>query len=640
MAKKKNSKYEESTLEAIKDLMRDQSNYFTRDVEDLDTARSALSGFGFDEKDRKVRGNKPEITIPVLNPWMNQVVSAYTSAPFGMGLKSNRQDIAAFREVFDTVQVNMADIASKALIEQLGVGYTYAYVTNELVDESRNYFEPKIKMIDARKVVVGYSEDPELDDCDIAIVIDIISKTKAKSKYDLEDYELRGNKDILNGYDVVINSKTQCSVVTCYERIASGVRVTKVVYDRIVSQTTIPLSRIPLVRFYGDTCYIEKEAHYRGVYQLISDMWKLVNFGASEIQARIATAPTANFIGDPAGYANDPEAYEVGSERMILPYMSNDGKEQIAPLQPVDKNLQIGELQASITAFMSSITQLLGSASSEGRQNETAEAVLARKSMAEATVNKYLNNLKSSMKSLGKVILEMIAYCYDVPRSSNGINIDVPALNDISGIDISVDDGPIQASQKQKNLQQIMAFYSMAKESNPQAFNTVGPAILQLSDIPTEIKQALSPIFQQGQGQLSPEVMQQMQAKDQQLQAMTEQAKQIIADRDKQLAVLQQSFLEFQNDQKLAAYQTQAKIDSDERKHAADLAWEKEKFMLEMRAKGIKLQVDMDEAEKDRQLEADQNRQKMLLDIEKDREESRRQAQQIEVPLFTPSKFT
>lgn len=527
MARKQNKKYDESTLDAVKNLMNDRNSYTSREISDLDMARSTLSGFSFSEDDRQYRGNKPEITIPVLNPWMNQVVSTYTSAPFGMGLKSNRQDIQPHRLVFDEIQGNITDIASSALIEQLGVGYTYALVTNEIVDASMNWQQPKIKLIDARKVVVGDCEDPELDDCDIAIVIDVISKSKAKEKFSLDDYELRGSKDILYGYDIVMDTRNQCSVVTVYERIAEGVQLTKIVYDKIVDQVILPITRIPLVRFYGDTCYIEKEAHYRGVYQLVSDMWKLVNYSASEIQARIATAPTANFMGDPAAIAADPEAYETGSERNFLPSKAWNGNDQLPSVTQLNKNLNITELQSAVNGFMGTIQQLLGTVSAEGRQNETAEAVLARKSMAEATVNKYLNNLKKSLKSLGNIVLEMITICYDVPRIVNGIQI--PALTDINGIEVTVDDGPIQASQKQKNLQQVMAFYAMAKESNPQAFNVVGPAILALSDIPMDIKQGLAPLFAQNPAQNMQMMQQQIQQSQQQNAQMQQQLTQMQA---------------------------------------------------------------------------------------------------------------
>lgn len=522
MAKYKNTKYDESTLDAIRNLMNDNSNYYQRDVDDTDTARSCLSSFGFDEKDREYRGNlKPEISIPVLDSWMQQVTSTYTANPFGVKLESNK-DITILSNVFKDVTKDIYDIAAQALVEELGVGYTYALVTNEIVNPELNWQKPSIRLVDARKVVVGYSEDPELDDCDIAIVIDVIDKKKAQAKYNLDEYDLKGSRDVLYGYDVIADTRNQCSVVTAYERMENGVQITKIVYNKIVDQIILPLDRLPIVRFYGDTVYIDKEVHYRGVYHKIADLWKLINYSTSEMQARIATAPTANYIVDPAAIAEFEEAWETGSDSAVLPSRSWNGNEELKAPMPVDKNLHVSELQAASVQFMNIITQVLGSPSVESRQNETAEAVLAKKSTAEATVNKYLTNLKRSLKSLGKVCLSMISIAYDVPRLEKGYEI--PALSDISDVEVVVADGPIQATQKQKNLQQVLAFYELAKEANvPNAFTTIGPAILQLSDMPDNIKAGLSRMFTQPQQQIPPEILAQLQGKDAQIQQMQKQ---------------------------------------------------------------------------------------------------------------------
>lgn len=537
-------KYDETVLDAVKNLMTDKASYHTRDQEDLDSARSALSGFSFDEKDKAYRGMRPEVTIPVLNTWMNQVISAYTSAPFGLGLKSQRQDLDAYRFVFDNIQKNLSDFAGRALVEELGVGYTYGLVTNEIVNLEMNWQVPTIKLIDARKVIVGDCEDPELDDCDIALVIDVMSKAKAKNKFNLDDYDLRGGRDILYGFDVVSDSKSQCSVITVYERISSGVQVTKIVYNKIVDQIVLPLTRIPLVRFYGDTTYIEKEVHYRGVYNLIAGMWKMIDYGASDIQAKIATAPTGNWKGDPASIAENPELYETGAETQFYPASKWDGDKELPDVQQVDRDPHVEGLINAVNTLFTWVTSTLGSPTAEVRANETAEAVLARKSLAEATVNKYLNNLKKSLKSLGGVVLEMIAIAYDVPRIEE--EVELPALTDIKGITVTVDDGPIQASQKQKNLQQILAFYSIAKESNPNAFQMIGPQILALSDMPVEIKQALVGVFNQ-EAPMNPQVQQAMMQKDQQLAQM----QQALQESQKNVSALQTQLNEFVDDSEI-----------------------------------------------------------------------------------------
>lgn len=111
----KKQKFDEGAIQSIKDLMDEQSAYYNRDIEDMDSVRSALSGFGFDENDREYRGMKPEITIPILNSWMNQVLGAYTSNAFVLGLSAEGRDISAHRYVFEKIQSNLTDIASKAL---------------------------------------------------------------------------------------------------------------------------------------------------------------------------------------------------------------------------------------------------------------------------------------------------------------------------------------------------------------------------------------------------------------------------------------------------------------------------------------------------------------------------------------------
>lgn len=577
----------QTALDKIKDLMNERSDYAERDRIDLDTARSVLSGFGFDEDDRKYRGNKPEITIPVINQWINEVATAYERNPFSIELKGNR-DLAAYRYIFDKLNSKILQLSNKALIDSISVGYTYGLVSTNVVDVMQNWQDIDIQLIDPRKVIVGYCEEADLSDCDTAIVIDILDKEKAKAKFELDDYDLRGSRDVLYGYDIVMDSKTQVSVITLYERISEGVRVSKVVYNKVIDQVVIPIKRLPLVRFYGDSCYIDKKEHYRGVYQLISDLWKLVNFGASEIQARIATAPTANFIGDPAAIAADPEAYEIGSDRNFLPSKSWQGNEQLGQVQQISKNLEISELQNTVTAFMASITQMLGSVSVESRANETAEAILARRSSAEATINKYVTNLRSSLIAFGTVILEHISVYYDSPREVDGYII--PSLSNIEGIDVVIKQGPIEASRRQADLQQMLAFYSLAKESNPNAFGIVGPVILSQADLPDDVKRSIMPLFAQNNS------AQQITAQTQQIaqlqQQLAAQAQQIAAlNQDK--SALQIQLNEFVDDSEIKLRIAQMDNETKIYLKRLELAANNEELIAKLQAEYNALQTKM-----------------------------------------------
>jgi len=180
----------------------------------------------------------------------------------------------------------------------------------------------------------------------------------------------------------------------------------------------------------------------------------------------------------------------------------------------------------------------------------------------------------------------------------------------------------------------------MAKENNPQAFNIVGPAILQLSEIPDDIKQALAPMFGQDPQQNIQMVQQQNMELNQQVQVLNQQLETLQTEANKQISMLQQSLFEMHTDSKASMWETQQKIAAEERKHMMDLQWEREKFMLELQAKAGKLTFDAVEKEKDRQLESEMAAQEMLVDLEKDRERTRQAAADIQLPVFTNSKFT
>lgn len=616
----KKSKFDEGVKERLRSLFDEQGTYHSRDISDLDSARAALSGFGFDENDREMWGEmKPEVTIPVLDAWINQTVAGYTNNPFGLGLKtSGPRDITALRFVFDHVQDsnNLTDLISEEFSTVLGPGYTYLLVGSEIVDPELNLQDVTIKSLDPRKVIVGYSEDPELDDCPILAFYDVMTKDQAMQKYGLEYSDIRGSgRDVLSGFDVIEDSRTQCSVVSVYEKTPDGVMITKIVHNTLVAQTVLALSRIPVVRLYADDCWIEKICHYRGVYQKVIDLWKFANYNMSLAQFRVANAETANWIVDPKSIAQNVDDWESGSDSVTKGANTYDGTKEFRPPTQVDKTVGVAELMNAAQTVQAQIKDLLGNPIGEGKQNQTAEEVLARKATSEASVSKYLANLKRSMKSLGRSILDYIAICYDVPRIIN--DQPLPAI-DTSGVQVTVEGGPLVASQKQKVVQQILLLNDMALKSGIQGYTQkVLPAIINNSDIPQAEKQLLlQSAMPEGQPPLPPQVIQQMQQKDAQIQQM----QQAMAESQKNVAQLQQALWEMQND-------SRAKI-----------------LIAQMEAQN-KLQLKQMElansnAELQAQIIADAQAQTQKLQAELGKEILKERQSTPDVPMFTTSKFT
>ena len=545
------TKFDEGVKDRLRNLFDEQSTYHSRDVDDLDSARAALSGFGFDEKDKAMWGEmKPEVTIPVLDNWINQTIVGYTSNPFGLGLKgaSQNKDITALRMVFDHVQESNAltDLVAKEFQTVLGPGYSYLLVGSEVVDTELNLQDVVIKSLDPRKVICGYSDDPELDDCQVLAYYEVMSKEQAMSKFGLEYSDIRGSgRDVLSGFDIVEDSRTQCSVVSVYERVPEGVVISKIVHNTVVAQTTVPLSRIPVVRLYADDCWIEKVCHFRGVYQKVIDLWKFANYNMSLAQFRVANAETANWVVDPKSIAQNPDEWESGSDSSVKSANTYDGTSELRPPTQVSKETGVAELMQAAQMTQAQIKDLLGNPIGEGKQTQTAEEVLARKATSEASVSKYLSNLKRSLKSLGQSILDYISICYDVPRFVGDQQI--PAV-DTSSVTVTIDGGPLVASQRQRVMQQLMLINDMATKAGVPGFaaKTI-PVLLQNADLPEKEKQILMMAVAPQGPQIPPEVQQAMQQKDMQIQQM----QQALQESQKNVAALQTNLNEFVDDSEI-----------------------------------------------------------------------------------------
>ena len=118
--------------------------------------------------------------------------------------------------------------------------------------------------------------------------------------------------------------------------------------------------------------------------------------------------------------------------------------------------------------------------------------------------------------------------------------------------------------------------------------------------------------------QLPPQVQQAMLQKDQALAASQAQ----IAELNKAVVQLQQALYELQDDSKAKILMKQM-----------DIASEEKIALWKIQAEAGQLNVEL-------ATEAQMERDKMMLDLVKEREQTRREAMSVQTPLFTTSKFT
>lgn len=572
-----NLKYPSEGIEKIEkrieSFLKDRSVDINRNLDDLKQSRSLSSGFGISEKDREYRQGKAgatraEVTINVVEPWISSVVASYDDNPFGVSVKSHipNIDTTQINTIFDTVKEsnNLTDISTQVLKDALYDGYGYALVYNDLSDPTNNLQDIKIEVQDNNAVFFDDCKDPTGKDCEYAIIFGTIRKSKANSKWGLDETTMRYIKDIACEYSLVKDSTNYYSLITTYELTEDGVLITKLCAGRVVEEPVLltGLKRLPIVRNIGSKVWLGDDKDikaYRGAYWKVFDILRTLNFQGSSYLERIALNPPIRFLTDPKATSNYSEQYK-NSMNMPMAELNYDSKDKDgsalpAPIQ-VNNAVDTSDLTSGITLFSGLAQSILGTPTGQATSNETAESVLQRKFANEANANSYLKNLKMFEEGLGQVILEMIPILFDVPRSVKGNTLQ-PVM-DISNLYVDIDSGPMLASTRQKNVAQLLALNSLTT-ATPEYAGKVIPVIVENLDLPDNQKQYLMGQFmpQQQQQQLPPEVVAQMQAKDQQVAQMQEMMQQ----QSMQLSRLENALIA--EESKIQAMITKAMIDKE-----------------------------------------------------------------------------
>ena len=532
MAKSKSDK-QNDLIDRVKCFMKDNHDTFNVNKDDIKVSRRVVSGLGFGEKDREIWGkNKAEVTINILRPVINKLVSSYDANPFQLDLTSKvRTDITIIKQIFEqSLKENDFNVLiSNAIRETAGDGLSYLLAYHEFDGE-----QVKINLKRLNNQSVFFPDDcKEANGSDAKMVVhaDVIDKETAKTDYELGDYELR-QSDILNGFDVIEN-KNQCGLITVYEKLPNGVKVSKIVHSKVVDETILPIKNIPIIRFYGDKVTLDQKDNWRGLYWFVRDQLRQINFTASLQLQRIAQAPTFRFWRPEESItARDLMFANMnGPPKPFMTYKAYDSANKPLP-PPADVNVtsDISDVSQLIIGTQKLVSDILGDVGNgELAGNPTAEQILFMQSNNDASISGYIRNAKDSAVQLGRTIIQLIAMTFD------GI--------DAESIEVNAVNGPIVSNTKDKNLRKLLAFTQVIT-SSPEAAK-IAPVIIENLDIDEKAKQFLMMQYGQNQqGQIPPQVQQQMAAKDQQMTQMTTQ----MAEMQKTISQLQQVIFEYQND--------------------------------------------------------------------------------------------
>ena len=539
-------------LQRVQDFLDRRNPVISRDQNDLKQSRSLSSGFAFTEHDDDFRGeNRAKIVANVLRPWINTVISSYTANPFGIGVKrGDGQGAPEMTVILDYVQskCDFTDLAANVLETVLNDGYAYVLTTNEVDNPETNSQYPHPILLDSSRTFMDDSEDPTGADCDMAVYVSVIKKTKAESQYGIDKFRLRQASDPFAQYNFVKDSTNYTTIATVYEVVEGGVQVSKLCHGIELDEPVIiaGMTRLPIVRIAGERVYMPstEQWHYRGAYWFVLDILRVINYQMSLHAERVAAAPTAKMMLDARTIAGCEDDWNSMNKtpKAYVKYNAVDETGNALPIpQPFPADKDNSDLISGVQSMTQMVTSILGAPTGEPPKNETEVSVLLRKSISEATANRYIKALCEGLEAIGEVILQWLPTLFDVERTYN--NRVLAAISDISGFVITVDSGPVIASQQSKTVAQLMAVDRLLA-SNPSS--KIIPVIIKNLDMPQDDKQIILQQLIQ-----APVVDPAMQAAVAQKDQQMTQMQGVIDQQNKQLSALQIQLNEFVDDSEI-----------------------------------------------------------------------------------------
>lgn len=607
MAKIKTSEQELKRIESkIDKFLSERSKIIQTDKEDRVVSRRLSSGFGFSEEDRSFRGSdktRAEVTVNITDPWINQVMGSYDNNPFGIAVKSHipNTDLTNMNNVFDIIQSHndLTDISRELLRDALQDGYGYALVYNEIENAELNLQYPKIKLLENDSVYLDQCDDNTGKDASYGLVFGTIRKSKAKEDYGWTEAELRYTKDIACDYSLVKNSETHFSLITSYELTKQGVIVTKLCAGKVIEEPVLlkGLKRLPIVRNVGIKVWLEDVKHYRGCFWKVYDLMRTLNYQSSSYLERIALNPPIRFIADPKATEGYKDQYDNVCKRPMgtLYYNSVDNQGNPIPAPQENRNtVDTSDLQSGISTFTQLTRDILGSAVGQGQTNETAESVLQKKFVSEANSQSYIKNLQVALEEIGDVCLSMVPILFDTLRSFRGM--EVQPVTDVSNFYVEIDSGPLMASQKQKNVAQLLALNGLAS-TVPEYAGKVLPVIVKNLDIPEDQREYLLTQFMPQQPQqIDPQTQAMMVQKDQQMAQMQEEISRLQGYTQKLEIIIETEQYKIASQQAMNTEDNQTELQKEVMKIQNDNQQLQMKILADQQKQVIKSEADLEKA--------------------------------------------
>lgn len=428
------------------------------------------------EEDTQARGpSRARMQFPIFSAYISKIVGAYNANPYAIKLEGEEQSDAVERLNEKIVEIedesNAKNIYSSALRNALSCGYGFIYATTEKDEKGA----PCVR-IEAVPNPLSIFFDPnstKVDGSDGEYFIhrEDITRDKARRLFG-EDVTESGEND---GVFYNTNTDTSVPVLTFwYKEKKNSVAVVKVVGNKIIDEQTLPIRRLPIVLVAGEAVLKADSGavEYTGIVHKAIDAQRLLNYAVSLSGERLALSPKANYLVVADSIKAHTKLWKQANKinPPALPYDQYD--EAGRPLNPPTKQdtaINVGDIGGLTSLYTGSVAQIIGipiEGIVENHSVQTAEEVITKAKASESILSCYYENLASSIKALGAVLIELISYVYKYETPKEGETR------------ISVSAGPLLSTMRKEKLR---SFYAMAT-ALPEYRTILAPRMLECMD--------------------------------------------------------------------------------------------------------------------------------------------------------------
>lgn len=501
----------EEAIKAYRDFEHRSHAWMSDQIDNIKEDRDFLRGEQWTADDDKlVDPSRVRRTVNIISNSCNAVSNSYGGYPY----KWYTGD-----DTIDQVLDSFLDTGSNSRAPQLALYSSTAYGLGCMVLGTEQLQGVEVPALYSMQDIAQVRLDPdsvEIDGSDAmeGAIIELRSKTYIKSKYGEEWITGRNRKPRVD--TSAPHGDDTMAIVTYYKLEDGACTVYKLLNDDFLQPPVqLPISRVPLFPVYGEPVWCDDDKTiYQGLVRKARPVQTIINYCYTQLAERLAQAPKQTWLATVEAVEDLNDGYRnyARNTNPLLLYnrTTADGKTVLEPPQRLDNRVQYDDINAIIASnleLMQSITGVDARGIIDTGSSLTATEVLFNERSAQTNIRHFFENLRSTMKSVGDCILEMLG---------------------VEGMTVNVIQGPEENMQRQVARQELIQLAGLVEPAQKQAL--VDGVLMSHND--NAILRNVYGAMHQGQG---PTMM------EQQAFETIEQMKAAIAERDQKLQEMQQT---------------------------------------------------------------------------------------------------